>query len=222
MSRPRPALPLDQEAVAIRSRYQCGSYALTKNHEVRAGPRPKPASSGRAVRLPVQMTTARRAVSATVPPVAVQLPVPADQLGAEAFQPGGMAVAVPAGHPLVPAGEQRRGVHRPGDRLPRLRDPAGIGNRADWPEHRLARDTGPVGALTADQFQFHRRDAGPAARARPVTVYPTGPAPTTITSHTFSTGPLVRRAPNGPRRGTPSSGQPNRAGVVRGGETCQS
>ena len=41
------------------------------------------------------MTTARRAVSATVPPVAVQLPVPADQLGAEAFQPGGMVVAVP-------------------------------------------------------------------------------------------------------------------------------
>ena len=47
-----------------------------------------------------------RAVSATIPPsgfdgdpaVAVQPPVAADQLGAEALQPGGLPLVVPAGH----------------------------------------------------------------------------------------------------------------------------
>ena len=37
------------------------------------------------------------------PPVAVQPAVAADQLGTEAFQPGGLALVVPVGHPFVPA-----------------------------------------------------------------------------------------------------------------------
>ena len=55
------------------------------------------------------------------PPVAVQPAVAADQVGTEAFQPGGLPLVVPVGHPFVPALEHRRGVHRPGDRLARRR-----------------------------------------------------------------------------------------------------
>ena len=39
------------------------------------------------------------------PAVAVQPAVPADQFGAEAFQPGGLPLVVPAGHPSVATGE---------------------------------------------------------------------------------------------------------------------
>lgn len=44
------------------------------------------------------------------PPVAVQPPVAADQLGAEALQSGGLPLVVPASHPLVPAGEDGRSI----------------------------------------------------------------------------------------------------------------
>jgi len=54
-----------------------------------------------------------------------------------------------------------RGVHGPGDDLPRPRDPAGVGDRDNRPEHGLARDARPVGAFTADQFAFDGRDAEP-------------------------------------------------------------
>jgi len=39
------------------------------------------------------------------PAVAVQPAVPADQFGAETFQPGGLPPVVPAGHPSVATGE---------------------------------------------------------------------------------------------------------------------
>ena len=45
-------------------------------------------------------------------------------------------------------------------------DPAGVGDRDDRPEHRLAGDAGPVGALPPDQFLFHGRHAE-SRRARP-------------------------------------------------------
>ena len=99
-------------------------------------------------------------------PVAVQPPVAADQVGAEALQSGSLPLVVPASYPLVPAGEDGRDVHRPGDRLECPRDPAGVGYRDDRPEHRLAGNAGPVGALAPDQFPFHGRHCE-SRRARP-------------------------------------------------------
>jgi len=46
------------------------------------------------------------------------------------------------------------------------RDPAGVGRRDDRPEHRLAGDARPVGALTPDQLLFHHR-YGQSGRAGP-------------------------------------------------------
>jgi hypothetical protein len=110
------------------------------------------------------------------PPATGQPPVPADQLGADALQPARLALVVPVGHVPVPAGEHRRGVHRPGDGLARPGDPAGVGNRDDRPEHGLAGDARPVGAFTADQFAFDSRDAEPGGAGPAGDGLPDGPA----------------------------------------------
>ena len=74
---------------------------------------------------------------------------------AHAFQAVGLPFVVPAGYPLVPAGEDRGGVHRPGYGLTGPGNPAGIGDNR--PQDRLARDASPVGALAPDQFPFDGR-----------------------------------------------------------------
>jgi len=91
------------------------------------------------------------------------------------------------------AGEHRRGVCRPGDLLARPRDPPGIGHRRDRPQHRLAGDARPVGALAPTSSRSTAATLSPAAPARVATVCPTGPAPSTITSYALSAGPFMVR-----------------------------
>jgi hypothetical protein len=101
--------------------------------------------------------------------------MPADQLGADCFQIASWALVVPVGHVPIPACEHRRGVYRPGDGLARPADPAGVGDRDHRPEHGLAGDACPVGALAADQFPFDSRDAEPGGAGPVGDGQPDGP-----------------------------------------------
>ena len=164
-----------QETVAIRSRYQGGSYAPMRNHEVRAGPRPsRPVPAGPSGcgaddhRVPGRQR--HRPPGLRFPrqpgrwPSSCPCPRISSAPGLSARRPSHRRSS-PAGHHSSRRANNAGASTVPVTACPRLRDPAGVGDRADWPGHRFARDTGPVGALTADQFPFHRRDAEPGRAA---------------------------------------------------------
>ena len=80
-----------------------------------------PSIGGIAAPDPVAMTTALRAAEGVVAdlhaPLAVQCPMPAEQLDAPLLQPGKLHRVVEVVDHLVAAGERRFGVQPPRDRL---------------------------------------------------------------------------------------------------------
>ena len=150
-----------------------------------------PGKSGSAGRLPVQMTTACRAVSAASSPLergdhdapwAVQPPVAAYQGRSDPRHPVGLAGVVPIADVAVTASENAFRVDRTGGRLARAVDVADFGECNDGTQQRFTGHTCPIGTFASDEFALDDATLRPAARARSAAFCPTGPAPSTMTS----------------------------------------
>jgi hypothetical protein len=76
----------------------------------------------------------------------------AEQIGSDGLDPLGLSGVVSVGDVVIAAGEHLGGVDPSGDGLSRAVHTAGVGDRDDGPQQRLAGDTGPVGALASDEF----------------------------------------------------------------------
>ncbi len=115
------------------------------------------------------------------PARAVDPALPAEQVGADGLDPVGLPGVVPVSDVVIASGEDPGGVEWPGDRLAGTVHPACVRDRDDWPQQCLAGHAGPVRALPADQFTLDHGDAQ-TCRACSAAFWPTGPAPSTITS----------------------------------------
>jgi hypothetical protein len=80
------------------------------------------------------------------------------QVGADSLHPVGLPAVVPVRDVAIAAAEHTGGVDRAANRLPRAVDAAGVRDRDNRPQQRLARNAGPIRTFTTDQLLLHHRD----------------------------------------------------------------
>ena len=165
-----------------------------------------PGKSGSAGRLPVQMTTACRAVSTRLfaagrgdrdSPRTVQPSVAAYQGRADSAHPVGLAAVVPVADIAVATAEDAVNADGTGDCLTCAVDPAGISEGNDRTQQCFTGHAGPIGTFASDEFALDRPTLRPVARARSAAFCPIGPAPSTTTSKSRSLSAAMVDGPFG-------------------------